>query len=324
MNRLEIKIGNNIYTDKISGISIGYEQNILDATVFVDGSENLNQFNVTNDSDWIDIRRIRNQVTIIVSKNNTLDKRSGVIEFTHNLDSDVFIRLNICQDSCNYDIWVDQDYLLFDTLLDKDDPEKTEVTINVTTLNGMCDFGIGPVAEYARNFEFVQYEIGETIFEGDTYYVKTGNKYNKDESLVVFPYVIQSGDEYYHYELNDVYREGEIIYAGQKYWHKNNKKYQISTAAENIVIPNNNNEYYRILNDHNITYDHGLKLTKLNNKKLKITNYGKVCLYDDFYYILTLYHINNPKCVAQIRVDYVDSFANNETGLDFEDEEQDN
>ena len=112
----------------------------------------------------------------------------------------------------------------------------------------------------------------------------------------------------------------KIIFEGQKYWYKNDNKYQILTASEDIIVPQNDNEYFRFLNDYMIAYDHGLKLTKLSNSELKITNYGKICLYDDFYYILTLYHINNPRCMAQIRVDYVDSFVNNESGFDLDDD----
>ena len=82
--------------------------------------------------------------------------------------------------------------------------------------------------------------------------------------------------------------------------------------------------YYRWLKDRLVAYDNGLKLYKVSKNKLQITNYGKICLDDDFYYIITLYHINNPRNIAQIRIDYVDSFVNNESGFDLDDDEQDN
>lgn len=321
MNSLKVNINDVDYTDKYCGISIGYEKIVLDATVFVDDSDLINHFNITCDSKWIDIQRIRNEITIVVSKNNSLNDRSGIIVFTHNLDSEVFIRLSICQDACKYDIVVDQDYILFDTLLDYDDPEKMDVIVNVGTLNGIRDFGIGSVAEYVRTFEFEKYNVDDIIFAGDTYYVKDGDNYIKGTSITTFPYHVQSGDDFYYYELNDAYREGETIHTGQKYWHKSENKYQILTATEDIVVPENDGVYFRITNDHSISYDHGLKLTKLDNHTLKITNYGQVCLYDDFYYILTLYHVNNPRCIAQIRIDYVDAFANNESGFDLDDDE---
>lgn len=314
MNDLVVDINGTSYTDKICGINIEYSKTVLDVTVYVDNSDLVNHFNVTCDSKWIEIQRIRNELTIVVSKNNSLNTRCGVIKFTHNLDANVYIELNVCQEPCDYDIAVDQDYILFDTLLDAEDPEKMEVTVTVSTLNGMRDFAIGPVAEYVRNFEFEQYQRGELIFEGDTYYVKVNDEYRRGRGIRSFPHTVRSDEKLYHYELNDAYRPGETIREGSKYWYKNGKKYEMLTAAEDIVVPERG-FYYRISNDHSILYDHGLKLTKVDNRTLKITNYGKICLYDDFYYILTLYHINNPKCIAQIRIDYVDAFANNESGF---------
>lgn len=230
MNDLAVDINGTSYTDKICGISIEYDKTVLDATVYVDNSDLVNHFNVTCDSKWIEIQRIRNELTIVVSKNNSLNTRCGVIKFTHNLDANVYIELNVCQEPCSYDIAVDQDYILFDTLLERTDENIEESEIIVTTTNGMCDFGIGPIAKYVKN-------IGEP-------------------------------------------------------------------------------DYY------SVTYDNGLKITKLSSNRLKISNYGKVSLYDYTYYIITLYHINNPRSTVQIRVDYVDALENNQTGFDFSDDIQ--
>lgn len=62
-----------------------------------------------------------------------------------------------------------------------------------------------------------------------------------------------------------------------------------------------------------IKYDNGLKLTKLSNSELSITNYGKVSLYYDNYYVINLCHRNNPKSNVQITVRYTQN--NNETGF---------
>ena len=230
MNQLRVDINGISYTDKICGISIEYEKTVLDATVFVDASDLVNHFKVTCDSRWIKIQRIRNLITIVVNKNCTLDNRVGVVEFIHNLDPNVFIKLNIAQSAAEYEIGVNQENIQFDTLLERIDENIEESEIIVTTTNGMCDFGIGPIAKYVKN-------IGEP-------------------------------------------------------------------------------DYY------SVTYDNGLKITKLSNNRLKISNYGKVSLYDYTYYIITLYHINNPRSTVQIRVDYVDALENNQTGFDFSDDIQ--
>ena len=62
-----------------------------------------------------------------------------------------------------------------------------------------------------------------------------------------------------------------------------------------------------------IKYDNGLKLAKLSNSELNITNYGKVSLYYDNYYVINLCHRNNPKSKVQITVRYTQN--NNETGF---------
>ena len=72
MATLTVNINSVDYADKYCGISIGYEQTILDATVFVDGSDLLNHFKLSCDSDWVNIKRLRNSIELVVSKNNSL------------------------------------------------------------------------------------------------------------------------------------------------------------------------------------------------------------------------------------------------------------
>lgn len=234
MANIKVNINGTEYTEKYSGICVGYGQTILNTTVIVDGSEILNHFKVTCDSKWIKIQRLRNLVTIVIAKNCSLESRLGVIEFVHNMDSNIFIRLSVEQIAAEYNISVDQDLVQFDTLLDKTDDDSERCEIKVTAYNGMCDFCVGPIAKYAKN-------IGE--------------------------------DNYY-----------------------------------------------------SVTYDNGIdvvkKINENNEKVVEIFNYGKVSLYDYTYYIVTLYHINNPRSTVQIRVDYADALENNQTGFDFSDDFQ--
>jgi hypothetical protein len=224
MASITLNIGGHEYTDKYSGIDVGYNMNILACNVVVDGSDVLNHFNITCDDNWIEIHRIRNRVDIIVHKNNSLDGRIGTILFEHNLDFNTYISLSINQVASEYPIEISTSTIQFSNLLPRDSETSESVIVNVTTQNGICDFGIGPVVEYAKNDE-----------DGD----------------------------------NPLY-----------------------------VVP----------------YDNGIKLKKLNKEQLEITNYGKVSLYDENYYIVKLYHLNNPRSNVQIKVEYVRN--NNETGFD--------
>ena len=220
-----------VYTEGSNGLDIGYKRLTIYATVSVNGSDTRNDFDVTCDDEWADFGRNRNTVTIVIDKNPTLTQRDTKIRFTHKLDSDVYVDLVFWQAPCEYTIAVNPSHIPFDTLLDDKFYKELSRSVTVTTNEGMRDFGVGPIIEYARNF------------------------------------------------------------------------------TENSV-----SDYYVI------PYDHGLKLTKIDKNHLRITTYGKVCLYDDYYYILTLYHINNPRSTAQIRVEFDDALLNNETGLGFEDD----
>lgn len=232
MSSLTVNINDISYSDSYCGMDIEYGQTILDATVYVDGSDLINNFNLTCDSNWVDIKRIRNSVELIISKNNSLSERMAHLSFTHNLDKKVYINLNIKQSACVYGISVNKSQIVFDTLLDEDDVDKEVCDVIVTTTNGIEDFGIGSIVEKV-----------------------------------------------------DVELDG-----------------------------NDDNDYI-------IKYDNGLKLTKIGTNLLRITNYGRVFLTDNAYYIITLYHKNNSKSTAKIVVRYTDSGTNNELGFDFHDDQ---
>lgn len=279
MSELKLKIGEEEYIEDF-GLDLGYKQTILDVTVYVDGSDLINHYSVNCHSPWIDIERVRNLLRIIIGKNNTLDDRISVIEFTHNLDADKHISFEVRQMACEYKIEVDKDYILFDTLLDQEDSPSSQETITITTKNGVQDFGIAPVVQYAKNFD------------------------------------VDANEN----ELHDKYEPGETIEEGQKYWYRDVNRFILETANEQITVPGEG-EYFRYSGDYTVKYDNGLNIKKLNKTQLQITNYGKVSLYDDTYYIVTVYHVNNPKSNCQIRIDYVNSLENNDVGFSLDDGE---
>ena len=147
MATLYVNINGVDYVDNYCGISVGYGQTILDATVFVDGSDLINHFKLSCDSDWVKIKRLRNSIELVVTKNNSLKERIASLSFTHNLDREVYINLNIKQAACEYGISVNKSEIVFDTLLDSDDVDKEICDVIVTTTNGIEDFGIGSVVE---------------------------------------------------------------------------------------------------------------------------------------------------------------------------------
>ena len=233
MASLEVNINGTTYTENYNGIEVGDVQNILNTIVYVDGSDLNNSFNITCDSDWVEIRRLRNQIKFTIKKNCKLDSRMAVIQFNHNLDKDKFIRINLVQRAAEYTISINSDSFIindddmplveFDDLLDENDAEKEVCIINVDATNGICDFDIAPVIKYAKN---------------------------------------EKGTDYFKAK-----------------------------------------------------YDNAFALRKLDNHTLEITNYGKVSMYDDTYYVITLYHKNNPKCNTQFKIRYNPDINGNGFGL---------
>ncbi len=218
------------YSEHYCYMEVGYEQSILNCTVYVDDSDTINHFDISCDSNWVEIRRIRNEITLIITKNCAIDDRVATLQFTHNVDSDKYVTISIKQAASEYPIEIDQEIVEFNDLLDSSDNNEEHVDITVTTQNGICDFGIGPVVEYAKN-----------ISDGDN----------------TVPYVVMN--------------------------------------------------------------DKGLKLTKIGKNILRITNYGKVSLYDYNHYIITLYHRNNPRSNVKLKVIYNNSTENNQSGFSFGD-----
>jgi hypothetical protein len=147
MGSLSVNINGVSYIDHYCGISVGYGQTILNATVVVDGSDLLNHFTISCDYDWVKLKRLRNSVEIVITKNVSLKDRIGTISFTHNLDKDVYVNLNITQLACVYGISVNKSEIVFDTLLDSDDVNKEVCDVIVTTTNGIEDFNIGSIIE---------------------------------------------------------------------------------------------------------------------------------------------------------------------------------
>lgn len=178
MATIKVKIENNEYTDKFNNINVPSNQTILESVVYVDDDNELNQFEITNDCKWIKLKKVRNNVTIIVEKNVSLKERVGTLIFTHNLDNNVYVRLAIVQSAADYELGirietedesvntvVGEGYynVWFNTLLDKNTPEKESVTVYVAARGGYADFGIKPPIEYVRNAGEGNIEVNTTV-----------------------------------------------------------------------------------------------------------------------------------------------------------------
>lgn len=196
-------------------------------TVFVDGSDTINHFTMTVSDGWITANRIRNSVSVIVKENAGLFDRVGKLTFRHNMDADKVVEIVLVQSPHDYTIAVQQngedvDEITFTTLMNRDDQDSEEQTVDVVCGGGLEDYRIGKVYEYAKK-----------------------------------------------------------------------------TPSDN----------YRL-----VPYDNGLKLKKIGNGTLSITNFGKLSSLYDVYYNVTLSHRNNYRSVCTLKV----SYASDDIGSGFE------
>ena len=69
---------------------------------------------------------------------------------------------------------------------------------------------------------------------------------------------------------------------------------------------------------HEVPYDSGLYLKKVDKNRLLVRNFGQIAMYPQMYYVITLFHKNDRTSTWDIKVQY-DDFHNN--GISFDDDE---
>ena len=161
--------------------------------VKVDGSENINHFTVSCDDDWITVKRLRNDINIVVSENTTSSDRFGRMVFTHNLDAEKQIYLILAQSKPHYALSASvggdvADSVMINTLLGHDDDECETACVEITCEGGLEDYIIRTVVEYARpresdGYRLVPYDNGIKVVKANDHELNIVNfgkisKYN--------------------------------------------------------------------------------------------------------------------------------------------------
>ena len=116
MTTLQIKYGTDIKSESFIIDAENSEQQIYNFTVIVDGSENIAHFTVSNNSSYVEIKQMRNEITVVVKPNLTKDERLNSITFTHNMDSSIVFVVTIKQRARVYGIFVDKLNIQFNPL----------------------------------------------------------------------------------------------------------------------------------------------------------------------------------------------------------------
>ena len=72
---------------------------------------------------------------------------------------------------------------------------------------------------------------------------------------------------------------------------------------------------------HQIPYDNGLIINKIGKMEIEIKNFGKISLYDQICYEITIYHKNDPSKYKVIILEYKEDKEDTKKGFTFDDED---
>lgn len=147
--------------------------------------------------------------------------------------------------------------------------------------------------------------------------------HNLNNNVLFYVNIRQKGT-FYDIYFDDHTKEKNITF-NPLYNYDNRDKYETETF--NIECLNGYQDFaikpiklYTILDNNtqqDLSYDNAFHIKKINNNQLTITNYGKINDYDNIYYIVTLYHRNDPDQTLKIIINYNNI---NTTGFSFSDE----
>ena len=175
----------------VINIDFGRQEHTL--TAVVDGSENINHFAVSCTDSWITVKRLRNNISLVIAENTTSSDRFGRLLFTHNLDSDKHMYVMFMQAKPSYAIHatIDEreiDSVEINTLLGYDDDESETVSIDIECEGGLGDYMVRSVVEYARQretdgYRLVPYDNGIKVVKASDHELQVMNfgkisKYN--------------------------------------------------------------------------------------------------------------------------------------------------
>jgi hypothetical protein len=239
-------------------------------SVLIDGFEGNNSFVYDGYNTFLKTRRVGSEIYTTVQKNKRNEERTAEIRISYSSDDSINTVLRILQEPCNIKLKI----------------------ISCEANNGVETI-LYPVAS-----DTFEYEFDTLTSKSDVQ--KQSLKFTMDVHGITNRFFVKSIREYVEIgEIDETYK-----YMDGKYYRRQQRYVDgdfVTYYAEATVIDNIG---YQMKN-----YDKALHVDTPDNKTVIFTNYGRVFLENNAFYVITLANYDDINTTCQIKITY----ANNPT-----------
>lgn len=256
---------------------------ILVFNVLVDGSMSFDAFTFYTSSSFCNVFCDNGLIKIVLEKNTEGEERDFRLFVKHKSDSECFAFMDFVQEPVVYDIKINSidgtplavPLEEYEVTFNKFPPNRSEETlIGFQIVGGLGKFTY-TIDEYALvgTFDLIPEIIFDSVPENAT----------EDDSLFP-PYIQVDG----------------VFYRKVEKWDYVNEFMIFVYVRINAVIKNGTPSTYNVWRK--VTCDKGVKIQRVGDSSLKLTNYGQVFLCNDAYYRITVKHLTKSelKCFIDI------------------------
>ena len=239
-------------------------------SVLIDGTEGNNSFVYDGYNSFVKTRRVGSEIYTTVQKNKHAEKREASITISYRSDDSVNTVVRIAQEPC-------------------------DIKLKILT----CEVNNGDnTVEYPVASDTFEYEFDTLTDKSDVQ--KQSLKFTMDVHGVRNRFFVKSIREYVEVgEIDQTYK-----YMDGKYYRRQQRYVDgdfVTYYAEAVVIDNMG---YQMKN-----YDKAFHVETPNNNTVIFTNYGRVFLENNAFYLITLANYDDINTTCQIKITY----ANNPT-----------
>ena len=240
-------------------------------SVLIDGLEGNNSFVYDGYNTFLKTRRVGSEIYTTVQKNKRNEERTAEISISYSSDDTTNTVLRILQEPCNIKLKI----------------------ISCEANNGN-DTIVYPVAS-----DTFEYEFDTLTSKSDVQ--KQSLKFTMDVHGVTNRFFVKSIREYVEVgEIDETYK-----YMDGKYYRRQQRYVDgdfVTYYAEATVIDNIG---YQMKN-----YDKALYVDTPDNKTVIFTNYGRVFLENNAFYVITLANYDDINTTCQIKITYANNPSN--------------
>lgn len=239
--------------------------------ILIDGAEGSNSFVYEGYNSFVKTKRVGSEIYATVQKNKHSESREAIINISYCSDDTINTTLRILQEPC-------------------------DIQLKILT----CEINNGnDTVEYAVASDAFEYEFDTLTDKSDIQ--KQSLKFTMDVHGITKRFFVKSIREYVDVgEIDETYK-----YMNGKYYRRQQRYIDgdfVTYYAEAVVIDNIG---YQMKN-----YDKAFHIETPDNVTLILTNYGRVFLENNAFYIVTLANYDDINTTCQIKIKYANNPSN--------------